>query len=69
MKRYQTLMLAGFLVAAPLLAGCGEPDRSGAPKADTTQQIQQGNNPSDQPGQNRKPGAPGAAPSTSSGGR
>jgi hypothetical protein len=56
MKLFPSLMLAAFVVAAPLLSGCGE--ESGPPKADTTSTIQSGNNPKEQPGSFRKPGQP-----------
>jgi len=65
MKTYPSLALAALLAAAPLLAGC-ENSSSGPPKADTTQTIQSGNSPTGQPGESRRPGQPGAAPTTGS---
>ena len=49
MKHYRTLMSGALLVAALLLGGCDN-TASGPPKEDTSQQIQMGNNPAQQPG-------------------
>jgi len=68
MKSYQVLILAGSLVAGLLLAGCDNKSGGPTPAEDSSKRIMQGNNPADQPGQSRKPGAPGGAPGTGEGG-